>query len=498
MAKSRFYITTATQHVKGRPELEDVQDQLFGDIIGRYLKQQGKDVRFMVGTNELGTGVMSAATEEGLTPIEYVEREYPAYVELAAKVDINYTDFIRTASQSHHEATQKIWQKLSPYLYLHEYEGWHAEGEDALVNDKTASEFSGVSPVSGKPYERTSEENYFFRLSAFAPKIKEAIETDAVKVVPEERKNEVLALINEGVEDVSFSRSSELHSWGIQVPGNPNHTIYVSVSALTSYLTAIGYPDRTEDWQSSWPADIQVTGRETIRFHGILWLGMLLALELPLPKQIVVRGNITSGGVKMEEEAHNVVNPRELIDTYGTDAFRYFMARHIDTLLDGDVTWERFETVYNTELANELGNLVHRVASMIVQYQSGVLGDIKQGEHDIQLYRDAMKEYNFNEALERVWSKIRSTNYYIDTVKPWEIAERKETDQEAADDVANMLTSCAGSILQIGDLLAPFMPTTARKIHDIFRAEMITADYTNLFPRIHKYTKDTRLEKEEK
>ncbi len=497
MAKSRFYITTATQHIKGRPELEDVQDQLFGDIVGRYLRQQGKDVRLQVGTNELGTGVMSAAKRENLNPIEYVEREYPAYVELAAKMDINYTDFIRTASQYHHEATQYIWRKLSPYLYLREYEGWHTDGEDALVNDKTASQHSGVSPVTGKPYERITEQNYFFKLSGFTPKIREAIESGEVKIEPEERKNEVIAMINEGVEDISFSRSAALHSWGVPVPDNPTQTIYVSISALASYLSAIGYPDRADDWQSSWPADIQVAGRDTIRFHGIIWLGILIALDLPLPKQIVFRGNITSGGVKMSEEANNIIDPRELIDTYGTDAFRYYIARHTDTLLDGDITKERFETVYNTELANELGNLVHRVASMIEQYQSGVLGEIKHGEHDIQLYRNAMKEFNFNEALERVWSKIRSVNYYIDTVKPWEIAARKETDQEAADDVVNILRNCTGSILQIADLLVPFMPATARRIHEIFSAEMISSDNTNLFPRIYKYTEDTRVDKGE-
>ena len=209
------------------------------------------------------------------------------------------------------------------------------------------------------------------------------------------------------------------------VPNDDSQTIYVSISSLLGYLTAIGYPDRLEDWQSSWPADIQVAGRDSIRFHGIIWLSILLALDLPLPNQIVFRGSITSGGIKMAESSGNAVSPKDLIETYGTDAFRYYMARHIDTSLDGDVTLERFETVYNTELANELGNLVHRVASMVVQFQSGVLGEIKIGEHDTQLYRNAMKKYDFNEALERVWMKIRSANYYLDTVKPWEIAERK-------------------------------------------------------------------------
>lgn len=493
--KSRYYITTAASQVMGKPEFDDVQDQLLGDIIGRYLKQQGKDVRLQAGVNELGTGMQVVAEREGLSPMQYVEREYPAYIDLSARLNVNYTDFMRTISRQHQIGISQVWAKLGGYLYKSSYEGWYAEGEDSLVNDKTASQNGGKSPVSGKPYERVTEENYFFKLSAFAVKIREAIESGEVQVLPEERKNELLALISEGVSDVSITRSAKLSSWGIAVPGDATQTVYTSFSALVGYLSSIGYPEDEADWQSSWPADIQVVGRDTLRFHGILWVGVLMALELPLPKKILVRGHVTSGGVKMEESAGNIIDPVEVIDTYGVDAFRYYIARHVSTLADGDITWERFETVYNTELANELGNLVHRVASMIVQYQSGVIGEIKHGEHDIELYRLAMNEYNFNEALNRVWAKIHSSNYYLDTVKPWDVADDKSGGQEAADDTVAILRNVAGSIMQISDLLVPFMPETASRIHAIFSSELITAEDTTLFPRIYKYTEDTRIEK---
>ena len=263
--------------------------------------------------------------------------------------------------------------------------------------------------------------------------------------------------------------------------------MYVWLDALANYITVLGYPDQ-QGWQEYWPADVQVLGKDIMRFHAGLWPAMLLGLGLPLPKKLLVHGFVNVGGAKMSKSVGNIVDPNQIIDEFGVDAFRYFFSRHIPTLDDGDFTWDKFETAYNTELANDLGNLVSRVASMVTRYQAGVIGDVKHGEHDMNVYHEMMDSLEFNKAIDDVWAMVRSLNQYIENVKPWEIAKKVGKDAEAAAHLSEVLTYAVGSLLQIGDLLVPFLPTTAEKIHSTFETGAIVPLDSVLFPKIYIHT----------
>ena len=486
----KLYITTAIPYANAKPHIGNALDYLLADIWRRYQIQLGHDVRMQVGTDEHGNKIAAKAKDAGKDPKSYVDETHVAFKDLMSKVGAEYTDFIRTSDGHHVGAAQYIWQKMSPYIYKGSYEGWYSVGEESFVSDKVAAANNGISPDHGVPYERLSEDNYYFKLSEFGDRIREAIETDKLKIVPEHRKNEILNLIGEGLEDLSISRPRKNLSWGIAVPGDPDQVMYVWVDALSNYITVLGYPDN-EDWKSYWPADVQVIGKDILRFHAIIWPAMLMALELPLPKKLLVHGHIGSDGKKMSKTIGNVIDPNEVIDEYGLDAFRYYMARHIPTQDDGDFTWEKFENAYNNELGNDLGNLVQRVASMVTRYQAGVVGDVKKGEHDIQLYRDAMEALKFNDALDQVWMEIRAVNQYLDNVKPWEVARKKDEDPDAAEHLAEILENCVGSLRQVAFLLVPFMPAAAEKILATFEGGVVHEQGV-LFPKVYNHTEDPR------
>lgn len=312
-----------------------------------------------------------------------------------------------------------------------------------------------------------------------------------MQIVPEFRKKEFLELMKDGLKDVSISRPRRSLSWGIPVPGDPDQVMYVWLDALANYITVLGYPDQ-EGWQEFWPADVQVIGKDILRFHAGIWPPMLLGLGLTLPRKLLVHGFVNVGGAKMSKTVGNVVDPIEIIDNYGADAFRYFFARHIPTQDDGDFTWEKFETAYNTELGNDLGNLVQRVAMMIGRYQAGVIGDAPQAEHDMQPYRSAMDSLNFNEALDAVWANVRSLNQYLESVKPWEVAKRREQDKEAEEHLSEILATAVGSLMQIADMLVPFMPNTAAAIHKTFETGVVVDQGGVLFPKIYNHTPDPK------
>jgi methionyl-tRNA synthetase len=492
----KLYITTAIPYVNAKPHIGNALDYLLADIWSRYQKQNGHDVRFQAGTDEHGNKIAAKAAEAGLEPKAYTDQTYVNFQELMKKVGAEYTDFVRTTDEHHIEASQWIWKKLQPYIYKGKYEGWYCVGHEAFFTDKEVEATNGVCPDHQKPYERISEENYYLKTSEFTDKIREAIENDRMKIVPESRKKEFLELIKDGLKDVSVSRPRKSLSWGIPVPDDPDQVMYVWIEALSNYLTVLGFPDK-EGWQEYWPADIQVIGKDILRFHAGIWPAILLGIGASLPKKLLVHGFINVGGAKMSKSVGNVVDPNEIIDDYGVDTFRYFFARHIPTLDDGDFTWEKFENAYNNELGNDLGNLVQRVASMVVRYQSGVIGDAPQTEHDMQPYRDAMYNLEFNSALDQVWLMVRSLNQYLENVKPWEVAKKRETDTEAEGHLAEILATAVGTLLQIGDLLVPFMPATAASIQATFETGIVKPADHVLFPKIYKHTPDPHAKKEE-
>src|SRR6266498_1004177 len=365
----KFYVATAIPYVNDKPHIGHAMDYMLADVLARSHKQMGDDVFFAVGTDEHGTKVAAKAEEACKTPKEYADSIVPSWHEFLKRINVSHTDFIRTTDERHKKAAQLIWKQLADkYIYKSTYEGWYCSGEEAFVTAREATETNGVCPVHNRPYERLSEENYYFKLSIFGEQIKEALQAGEIKIVPESREHEILQLIEKGLEDVSISRPKKHLSWGIPVPGDADHVMYVWFEAVMNYVSILGYPDG-ENFKKFWPADVRVIGKDILRFHAAIWPAILIALDLPLPKTLLVHGFVLTGGTKMSKSLGNVINPIEVIDAYGVDAFRYFFLRHIPTIEDGDFTWEKFENAYNNELGNELGNLVQRVASMITRYQ---------------------------------------------------------------------------------------------------------------------------------
>jgi methionyl-tRNA synthetase len=343
-------------------------------------------------------------------------------------------------------------------------------------------ETNGVCPSHDRAYEKIEEENYFFRLSAYNDRIKDAIVSGAFEIIPKARGNEILSLLNEGLEDISISRKSDNVSWGIPVPGDETQTMYVWFEALMNYITTIGYPDQAK-FKKYWPADVQVIGKDILRFHAAIWPGMLLGLGLPLPSKLFVHGFISSNGQKMSKSLGNVVDPLEVSQQYGLDAFRYYFLRHGPINEDTDFTWDKFKTVYNGELANELGNAVSRVVAMVMKYQNGVIGNLPISGHDVGRYEQALSDFRFDIALEEIWIHIQGVNQYIEEEKPWVIA--KENDEKHLQEV---LAYLCGSMLKIGELLVPFMPDTAETIARVFSGDLVKPLDSSLFPRIEKNT----------
>jgi len=492
--EKKLYITTAIPYANAAPHIGNALDYLLADIWTRYQKQNGHEVRFQVGTDEHGNKIAAKAIEAGLDPKTYTDKMYVNFENLMNKVGASYTDFVRTTDEHHINSAQYIWQKLLPYIYKGSYEGWYCIGCESFVSDQDAAANNGICPDHNQPYQRLSEENYYFKASAFSDQIRQAYLDGVMKIVPDFRKKEFLELIKDGLQDVSISRPKKNLSWGIPVPGDPDQIMYVWIDALSNYITALGYPDR-QDWQEYWPADVEVIGKDILRFHAGLWPAMLLGLGLSLPKKLLVHGMINVGGTKMSKSIGNVVDPIQIIDDYELDAFRYFFSRHIPTLDDGDFTWEKFEDSYNTELANDLGNAIQRVGGMITRYQSGVIGQVPQGEHDMTAYHEAMDNLQFDRAMDEVWLMVRSLNQYIENVKPWEIAKMVGKDPEAESHLSEVLNNAVGALIQIADLLVPFLPTTADKIHTIFKSGSIVSLDGVLFPRIYNHTTDPHAPK---
>lgn len=489
-----LYITTAIPYVNGLPHIGHAMDYLLADIWARYWRQNGQPVRFQVGTDEHGNKVAAKAAENNLTPQAFADKMAVAYQQFIAKMEVEYTDFIRTTDPRHDAAVQYIWQQLQPHIYKDSYEGWYCMGHEAFFTDKEVEATGGVCPDHQAPYQRVSEQNYFLRCSDFTDQVREAIETKRMQIVPEFRAKEFLELMKDGLKDVSISRPKKTLTWGVPVPDDPDQVMYVWLDALANYITVLGYPDQ-QGWQDYWPADVQVIGKDILRFHAGIWPPMLLGLGLSLPKKLLVHGHVNVDGAKMSKSVGNVVDPNQVINEYGAEAFRYFFARHIPTQDDGDFSWEKFEAAYNGELGNDLGNLVQRVASMILRYQAGVIGDKTQAEHDMGAYRGYMQNLQFDRALDEIWETIRSLNQYLENVQPWKIAKAIETSPEEKDHLEEVLAYAAGMLLQVAGQLVPFMPVTATEITRLFGSGVVPADLKPLFPRLYLHTPDPRAPK---
>lgn len=466
------YITTAIPYVNGDPHIGHAMDYCLADVYARYLKMKGNEVRVQAGTDEHGSKIYQKAEELGISVDEYVKQNSDKFKEFIAKLNVEYTDFIRTTDPEHERRCQEIWRRISDHIYKAEYEGWYCTGCERFITDKEVSENHGICPDHQKPYEKLSEENYYLRISDFKEQIIKAISSDELLILPEFRKKEILKLIEDSP-DVSVSRPRSHLPWGVEVPDDPGQVMYVWMDALSNYITVLGYPD--VDISDYWPAEAQFVGKDILRFHAIIWPAILLALNIPLPKTIVSHGFVLADGQKMSKSIGNVVNPVEVLEKHGTDAFRYYFLRHIDTFSDSDFTWDKFEKAYNNELANDLGNLVQRLATLISK--NNVKIKLIDSELDDE-FTKLMDKFEFSKALDYVWEKVQDINKRIDEEKPWALAKNGET--EKLEDVLNEL---ANSLVSVNKMLSPFLPATSEKIANVFEEDEITPPKEPLFPK---------------
>jgi len=476
MSKKKFYLTTSIAYTNASPHVGFALELIQADVVARYYRILGDDVFFLTGTDEHGAKITKAAEKAGKSPKEFTDEVSDQFRELTKVLNLSNDDFIRTTDQKRHwPVVQYFWQKFveNDDIYKKEYRGLYCVGCEAFITKKDLAD--GKCIIHQKEPEIVEEENYFFRLSRYSKEIGAAIKKDKVRIIPEERKNEMLSFISQGLEDVSFSMPSKDLKWGVPVPGDDSQTIYVWADALINYISALG-GSGSPGFKKYWPPEIHFLGKDILRFHATIWLGMLLSLKLSLPKSIFVHGFISSGGQKMSKSLGNVVDPFELVKKYGVDAVRYFLLREIPPTEDGDFTYEKFEKRYNADLAGGLGNLVARVVTIADKFEiqsSKTIRNAKMEKETEKTDKDCKKslaELKFNESLSLIWNLIGFCDKYIEEEKPWqEGSNRKEV-------IGDLLLV----IERISEMLKPFLPLTAEKIINQIKSKKSDP----LFPRI--------------
>lgn len=456
-----FYVTSSIVYTNAPPHIGFALEVIQADVLARYHRLLGEDVFFLTGTDEHGIKNFQAAQKIGESPEEFTDRISACYRELVKVLNLSNNDFIRTTDRKRHwPAVKKVWLNLKKKgdIYKKKYKGFYCVGCEAFVTEKDLVD--GKCPVHKKKPELIEEENYFFRLSRYSKEIEDAIRKDKIKIIPTVRKNEVLSFIKEGIKDVSFSRTREHLKWGIPVPDDENQTIYVWGDALVNYISALEYSQSSDKFEKFWPADVHCVGKDIIRFHAIIWPGILLSLGIELPKVIFVHGFITSDGQKMSKSLGNVVDPFELAEKYGTDAVRYFLLREIPSSEDGDFSIKKFEARYNADLAAGLGNLTARVLAMAASLNLKSSKQVSDSSLQTTIdktwksYKCALDNFKFNEALISIWELISFCDRYIEKEKPWE----KSAQQTSV--IYFLLTVLA----DIARMLQPFLPQTSKEI----------------------------------
>lgn len=464
----KFFITTAIPYTNAAPHIGFAMELVQADCVARFHRMIGDDVRFLTGTSEHGTKMEKTATELGTAPELLAEKNAAEFKRLIQALNASPDDFIRTSEERHIKGAQKLWQAMeaSGDLYKGKYEGFYCVGCEAYLTEKDIE--NGMCPIHKRKPEFFSEENVFFRYTKYLPQVKRLLEDGHIKILPEFRKNEMINLISEGIEekrDTSFSRPAKSLTLGISVPGNPSQTMYVWPDELTNYITALGYAEDSELFQKYWPADAHCIGKDILRFHAGLWPAMLLSAKIAPPKTIYVHGFVTSEGHKMSKSLGNVVDPFSVTEKYGVDAVRYYLLREIPTAEDGDFSRDRFEALYNGELANNLGNFVSRVLVMAEKYSEGKTPAISKEEAIVEktletwkLYQSHVAEFNLKAAAESIFALLNFANQYIDEKRPWELA-KKEPAQ-----VLQILYHLLELLRHVSFMLLPFLPQSAEKI----------------------------------
>jgi methionyl-tRNA synthetase len=470
----KFFITTSIPYANGDPHIGFAMELIQTDVLARFHRLILEPTYFLTGIDQHGLKNYQTATQKGLPTLDFVEERAAMFQKLTQAANISNDDFIKTTDQHRHwPAAQKLWQTLADNgdIYPKKYRGLYSVRAERFVTQKEIDEDNGVEHTK---IEEIEEENYFFRLSKYANQLRALIESDKLLIVPDSKKNEILNFIDQGLEDISFSRSSDKLPWGIPVPGDDSQVMYVWCDALTNYISALGYgTENTDLFDTFWPADVHLIGKDIVRFHALYWPAMLLSAQLPLPKAIYVHGFINVEGQKMSKSLGNVISPFDLIDTFGVDPVRYYFLREISTTSDGDYSESRFRERYNDDLANGLGNLVARVAKLCEK--SGAVFDANpQSPKDHPLYLQHINNFQLNTALEYIWSLIRTADQTVDSTKPWTLE---------GDALKAVLAPLVNDITTIAVLLEPFMPETSTKIVSQYSATNIKSA-PPLFPRL--------------
>lgn len=464
---SSLYITTPIYYVNDVPHLGSVYTNVACDMIARFARLDGMHVKFLTGTDEHGQKVEKSAKESGLSPQEFVDKISQNFRDLTPLCHLSADDFIRTTQDRHIKGVQYLWEHLlkEGYIYLGSYKGWYALRDEAFYAE---SEIKDGKAPTGAPVEWVEEPSYFFKLSAFQEKLLEYYKTHPDFIAPLSRRNEVIQFVKSGLTDLSISRTS--FKWGISVPNDPKHIIYVWMDALTNYLTALGFPEETKDFKKFWPEAIHMVGKDILRFHTVYWPAFLMAAGLPLPKKVFAHGFWTNEGQKMSKSLKNTIDPKKLIHTYGLDAVRYFLIREIPFGQDGNFSKSHLIQRMNGDLANDLGNLSHRVLSFIQKNADGCLPSkgalLKEDEEILTqsstllplLRQMILKDQELHRALEEIWKVISAANRYIDHQAPWSL---KKTNPKRMQTVLYVLCEV---LKKVGILLQPLMPDASAKI----------------------------------
>ncbi len=506
-----FYLTTAIDYVNSLPHIGTAYEKIGADTLARFLRLEGFDVRFQMGNDEHSTNVLKAARQQNLDPKLYCDQMREKFTDIWKKLNISYDDFIQTSEARHHTAAKLLFEKIAATGDIFEgtYEGWYCESCEAFYTEKDLVD--ELCPHHKQKPKWLKETNYFFRLSQYGPALLKHIQEHPEFILPEIRRNEILKLLESGLEDISVSRSGV--EWGIPLPQNPKHVLYVWFDALINYLSALGFGNEATQFDKRWPAQLHIIGKDITRFHCVIWPAMLMSAGLPLPKTVFGHGFVYLRGEKMSKSLGNVVTPMDVADVYGADALRYYLLRNSSFGADGNFTWEDFITRYNADLANDLGNLLNRSLGMAHKYFAGKIQRGTETSEDETLVRltnetalkirrgfDYLKgDLNFHQALEALWALIGAADKYIDQSAPWTL--KKNGDEARLNQV---LWNIFNVIRIVGLWLFPFMPETSQKIYaqldlpmpqsfaeatwNNFPQEHLLGKASPLFPRIEKDT----------
>ncbi|WP_017465087.1 methionine--tRNA ligase [Staphylococcus epidermidis] len=482
MAKDTFYITTPIYYPSGNLHIGHAYSTVAGDVIARYKRMQGYDVRYLTGTDEHGQKIQEKAQKAGKTELEYLDEMISGIKNLWSKLEISNDDFIRTTEERHKQVVEKVFERLLKQgdIYLGKYEGWYSVPDETYYTESQLVDpvyengkiVGGKSPDSGHEVELVKEESYFFNINKYTDRLLEFYDENPDFIQPPSRKNEMINnFIKPGLEDLAVSRTS--FDWGVRVPSNPKHVVYVWIDALVNYISSLGYLSDDETlFNKYWPADIHLMAKEIVRFHSIIWPILLMALDLPLPKKVFAHGWILMKDGKMSKSKGNVVDPNVLIDRYGLDATRYYLMRELPFGSDGVFTPEAFVERTNYDLANDLGNLVNRTISMINKYFHGELPAYQGPKHEldekmeamaletVKSFNDNMESLQFSVALSTVWKFISRTNKYIDETQPWVLAK----DENQREMLGNVMAHLVENIRFATILLQPFLTHAPREI----------------------------------